>query len=170
MGNPRGNGRICYWIFLQKQLSVHCQYKQRPPWFDRPGRQELRRSFLLVLCVLKVFSILFLTIWSWKTLGFAGQKLPNGFCVCNTSVREALACVEVSEHETRAPLAVGLLVPKSCRGKVFSARTATQMDVTNFARFPPKKEEKVWTEWGVTLCPSEGCSKGYFLAEVANTC
>lgn len=118
---------------------------------------EPRGSFLLVLHVLKYLLDLFMTSWTWKTLGFAGQKTPSGFCVCG-----ALACMELSKHETWAG-SWSLRAP----GEVSPVSSAMQMDVIHFAHFPPKRREKGWTEWGVALCPSEGSSKG-LLAEVEN--
>lgn len=141
----------CFCKSNECAASVTCfPWWAKSPQFDGSGRQEPRRSFLLDLCVLKYALDVFLTSWSWKTLVFPGQKLPSGFCVCSISVCEALAYVGVSKHETRVPLAVRLLV---------LVRTAVQRDGTNFAHFTPKEEE---TEWGITLSPSEECSKGYF--------
>lgn len=129
------------------------QYKQRLCGLVGSGGWEPRRSFLLVLHVLKYLLNLFLTSWAWKTLGFAGQKHPSGFCVCG-----ALACTELSKHETWA-ISWCLRAPE-----VSPVSSAMQIDVIHFSHFPPKKREKGWTEWGVLLCVQvKRVAKGFWL-------
>lgn len=151
-------GYVCKSNRAWSVRGTRSQYKQRLCGLMDPGRWEPRRSFLLVLRVLKYLLHLFLNCWAWKSLAFAGQNLPSGFSVCG-----ALACMEPSKHETWA-VSWSLRAPE-----VSPVSSAMQMGVIHFAHFPPKKREKGWTEWGVALCPRERSSKG-LLAEVENMC